>query len=151
MEASIISGFGESQSRLKFRHVIRIILPSLPSLHFCVDNHSIVQHMSSRLQPHRLAKAVLSYYEDAQQSEGDHDSDTGHGHSTPNPRRGKTKPERGGFEVKQTRRRRSGRLSKFPAMPLDVMFEVRRLRPGQYLSSRSRLPRSSHCFTLGTC
>ena len=95
---------------------------------FCVSaENRNVGHMSSRLQPHRSVKAVLSYYEDAQESGGDRDSDGDPGCSTPNPRRGKIKSERSGCETKQTRRRRSGKLSKFPAMPLDVMYEVRSL------------------------
>ena len=81
--------------------------------------------MTSRLQPRRSVKTVLNYYEGAQESGDDYDSDDGHGRSTPSPRHGKTKLEQGGSEPKQTRRRRSGRLSKFPAMPLDVMYEVR--------------------------
>jgi len=80
--------------------------------------------MSSRLQPRRSVKTVLNYYEGAQDTEDDYDSDDGHDHPTLDPRRGKTKPERSGFDAKQTRRRRSGKLSKFPTMPLDVMYEV---------------------------
>ena len=97
--------------------------------------------MSSRLQPRRSVKTVLSYYEDTQESEDDYNSDDGHGRSAPSPRRGKTKPEQGGSEAKQTRRRRSGKLSKFPAMPLDVMYEVsyRCLVPGQSLRLRTQI------------
>ena len=82
--------------------------------------------MSSRLQPRRSVKTVLNYYEDALESDDGYDSDNGHrhGHSALSPRRSKTKLERSGSEAKQTGRRRSGRLSKFPAMPLDVMYEV---------------------------
>ena len=90
-----------------------------------VENYNIVEHMSSRLQPRRSVKTVLNYYEDAQESEDDYDSDHDHGYSAPNPRRGKSRLEQGGSEAKQTRRRRSGKLSKLPAMPLDVMYEVR--------------------------
>ncbi|KAF9646073.1 hypothetical protein BDM02DRAFT_3189139 [Thelephora ganbajun] len=79
--------------------------------------------MSSRLQPRRSVKTVMNYYEDAQESEDDYDYDDGRGHSAPNPQRGKSKPEHSGSEAKQTRRR-SGRLSKLPAMPLDVMYEI---------------------------
>ena len=116
-----------------------------------VENHNIVEHMSSRLQPRRSVKTVLSYYEDAQESEDDHDSNDDHGYSAPNPRRGKTKPEQDGSEARQTRRRRSGKLSKLPAMPLDVMYEVRGPLLGRGLCLRLRSPRSSHCSTLGTC
>ena len=87
--------------------------------------------MSSRLQPRRAVKTVLNYFENAQESGDDYDSDDSHGRSTPSPRRGKTTPERSGPEAKQTKRRRSGKLSKFPAMPLDVMYEVRCLVLGQ--------------------
>ena len=96
-----------------------------------VENYNIVEHMSSRLQPRRSVKTVLNYYEDAQESEDDYDSDHDHGYSAPNPRRGKSRLELGGSEAKQTRRRRSGKLSKLPAMPLDVMYEVRCLVLGQ--------------------
>ena len=107
--------------------------------------------MSLRLQPRRSVKTVLSYYEDAQESENDYSSDGGHGHSTPNPRRGKAKPERSGSEAKQVRRKKSSKLSKFPAMPLDVMYEVGCLMPGRGPRLRFRSFRSSHCSILGTC
>lgn len=115
------------------------------------ENHNIVEHMSSRLQPRRSVKTVLNYYEDTQESEDDYDSNDDHGYSAPNPRRGKTKLERDGSEAKQTKRRRSGKLSKLPAMPLDVMYEVRGQLLTQGLCLRFWLPRSSRCSTLGTC
>ena len=87
--------------------------------------------MSLRQQPRRSVKTVLSYYEDAREGEDDSDSDGGRGCSTPNPRRGKAKPERNGSEAKQVRRKRSSKLSKFPTIPLDVMYEVSRPVPGQ--------------------
>lgn len=98
-----------------------------------VENHNIVEHMSPRLQPRRSVKTVLNYYEGAQESEDDYDSNDDHGYSAPNPRRGKAKLEQVDSEAKQTRRRRSGRLSKLPAMPLDVMYEVRDQLLGQGL------------------
>ena len=116
-----------------------------------VETHNIVEHMSSRLQPRRSVKTVLNYYEDAQESEDDYDSNGDHGYSAPNPRRGKTKLEQDGYEAKQAKRRRSGKLSKLPAMPLDVMYEVRGPSLGQGPCLRLRSPRSSHFSTLGTC
>lgn len=86
--------------------------------------------MSPRLQPRRSVKTVLNYYEDAQESEDDYESGTGRERSAQSPRRGKVKTERSGSEAKQARRRRSGKLSKFPAMPLDVMYEVGHLMLG---------------------
>jgi hypothetical protein len=105
--------------------------PNLPDLSPLVAPlwRIIVEHMSSRLQPRRSVKTVLSYYEDAQEGEDDYESGSGHERSAQNPRRGKVKTERSGSEAKQARRRRSGKLSKFPAMPLDVMYEVGRLMP----------------------
>ena len=96
--------------------------------------------MSSRLQPRRSVKTVLNYYEGAQESEDDYNSNEDHGYSAPNPRRGKNKLEQDGSEAKQTRRRRSGKLSKLPAMPLDVMYEVRGPLSGQSLCSRPGYP-----------
>ena len=87
--------------------------------------------MSLRQQPRRSVKTVLNYYEDAREGEDDSDSDGGRGCSTPNPRRGKAKPERNGSEAKQVRRKRSSKLSKFPTIPLDVMYEVSCPVPGQ--------------------
>ena len=106
--------------------------------------------MSLRLQPRRSVKTVLSYYEDAQESEDDYGSDGGHGYSTPSPRRGKAKLERSGSESKQVRRKRSSKLSKFPAMPLDVIYEVGCLLPGQGPPLTFWPLRSSRCYTLGT-
>ena len=131
----------------RVRHVGKLTLTSCTF----VENHSIVEPMSSRLQPRRTVKTVLNYYEDAQESEDDHDSNIDHGYSAPNQRRGKTKLEQDGFETKQTRRRRSGKLSKLPAMPLDVMYEVRGPSLGHGLCLPLWSPRSSRSSTLGTC
>lgn len=116
-----------------------------------MENHNIVEHMSSRLQPCRSVKTVLSYYEDVQESEDDYESDDDHERSVQNPRRGKVKTERSGSEAKQARRRRSGKLSKFPAMPLDVMYEVGCLMPGWGPCLRFWPSRYSRCSIPGIC
>ena len=149
-DGSLISRFGESHRHQKFGTWSELSWPLFPRCIF-MESDNIVRHMSSRLQPRRSVKTVLSYYEDTQESGDDHGSDGDHAHSAPDPRRGKTKLEWIGSEAKQTRRRRSGKLSKFPAMPLDVMYEVGRLLPGQRPCLCFRSPRSSRCSTLGTC
>ena len=109
----------------------------------------IVEHMSPRLQPRRSVKTVLNYYEDAQESEDDYRSGNGHERSAQHPRRGKVKTERSGSEAKQARRRRSGKLSKFPAMPLDVMYEVGCLMSDRAPCLRFWPSRYSRYFTPG--